>query len=577
MTAADKDTIYIDIDDEITGIIDKFNASDGKIVALVLPKRAAVLQSIVNMKLLKRAADQSKKNLVLVTTEASLMPLAGAVGVNVAKTLTSKPEVPSAPVTDDREETVDEAEEDGETPDFSKSAAAATSVGALSGMPPKPPVTDDVETLELDDDDVEDEDAAKAAAGAGAIATAAKVKKDKKLHVPDFDRFKWMLLLAVVLVPLLGYGLFYALAVAPKAVINISTDAVNVNANFGLTVSTTAKTVDTQQNTVPGKLQTMSKTYTSQGSSTGQKNQGDKASGQVTVTNCSGDAIQISAGTGLSSGGLTFIAQTTVVVPDSNYKSPLQGGACKNDGTASVTVKAQAGGASYNLSSGAKFTVSGESSSTVTGVGGAMTGGTDNIIKVVSQTDIDNAKAKISTQDATVKQTLTTQLQQAGYFAIKSAYSASDPTITPTVQVGDQAESFTVNETITYNMFGAKKADLAKLVDNAISSQIDTTKQTILTEGLDTASFNVTNMDDKGATITLQTVATAGPGLDVNTIKQQAAGQKAGGIKGSLESQPGVTSVEVKLSPFWVSSVPKKTSKITVNISKPTSPAKNGN
>ena len=125
MTTNDKDTIYIDIDDEITGIIDKFNASSGKVVALVLPKRAAVLQSIVNMKLLKRAADQSKKNLVLVTTEASLMPLAGAVGVNVAKTLTSKPEVPSAPVTDDREEMVDEAEEDGETPDFSKAAAAA--------------------------------------------------------------------------------------------------------------------------------------------------------------------------------------------------------------------------------------------------------------------------------------------------------------------------------------------------------------------------------------------------------------------------------------------------------------------
>ena len=108
----DKDTIYIDIDDEITGIIDKLQASDGKVVALVLPKRAAVFQSIVNMKLLKRAADSSKKNLVLITTEAGLLPLAGAAGVHVAKTLTSKPEIPSAPqLPDDNEETV---QEDGE-------------------------------------------------------------------------------------------------------------------------------------------------------------------------------------------------------------------------------------------------------------------------------------------------------------------------------------------------------------------------------------------------------------------------------------------------------------------------------
>ena len=78
MATSDKDTIYIDIDDEITGIIDKVTASNGKIVALVLPKRASVFQSIVNMKLLKRAADSEKKNLVLITSAAGFLPLAGA-------------------------------------------------------------------------------------------------------------------------------------------------------------------------------------------------------------------------------------------------------------------------------------------------------------------------------------------------------------------------------------------------------------------------------------------------------------------------------------------------------------------
>ena len=61
MAASDKDTIYIDIDDEITGIIDKVQGSKGKVVAFVLPKRAAVFQSIVNMKLLKRAADSGER------------------------------------------------------------------------------------------------------------------------------------------------------------------------------------------------------------------------------------------------------------------------------------------------------------------------------------------------------------------------------------------------------------------------------------------------------------------------------------------------------------------------------------
>src|SRR5579884_4261276 len=107
--ASDKDTIYVDIDDEITGIIDKVKNSSSKVVALVLPKRAAVFQSIVNMKLLKRAADQGNKRVVLITSEAGLLPLAGAAGLHVAKTLTSKQEIPAGPIgLDDNEEQVEE-------------------------------------------------------------------------------------------------------------------------------------------------------------------------------------------------------------------------------------------------------------------------------------------------------------------------------------------------------------------------------------------------------------------------------------------------------------------------------------
>src|SRR3982750_3848561 len=92
-----KDVIYIDVDDEITGIIDKIENSPQKVVALVLPKRAASLQSIVNMKLLARSAGTAGKNTVLITSEQALLPLAGAAGLHVAKNLQSKPEVPDAP------------------------------------------------------------------------------------------------------------------------------------------------------------------------------------------------------------------------------------------------------------------------------------------------------------------------------------------------------------------------------------------------------------------------------------------------------------------------------------------------
>ena len=92
-----KDTVYVDAEDDITVIIEKVRASDAKVIALVLPKRAATLQSIVNLKLLGRSASEAKKSLVLITSEKGLLPIAGAAGLHVAKTLQSKPAVPASP------------------------------------------------------------------------------------------------------------------------------------------------------------------------------------------------------------------------------------------------------------------------------------------------------------------------------------------------------------------------------------------------------------------------------------------------------------------------------------------------
>jgi hypothetical protein len=72
----------------------------------------------------------------------------------------------------------------------------------------------------------------------------------------------------------------------------------------------------------------------------------------------------------------------------------------------------------------------------------------------------------------------------------------------------------------------------------------------------------------------MTTAAEAGPDLNIADIKKTSAGKKPGAIKSELGNNPDVTGVDVKLSPFWVSSVPKKESRIKVDIAKPTGSAK---
>lgn len=562
MASPTKDTIYIDIDDEITTIIDKLSASKAKVVALVLPKRATVLQSIVNMKLLKRASDENKKSVVLITTEAGLLPLAGVSGMYVASSLTSKPEIPTPPDNDESEEMVDEdePEEISHAAEITAATAGAVAVGALAGLPPK----DEMETLELEDDS-EDTDAVVDEASTAAKTPAPKPNKDKKLHVPNFERFRLLLIIGACALILLIVGFVVANNVLPKAVITIKTNAQNYNSSANVVLSTSATTVDLATSTVPAKAVTQTKTYTQETAATGQKNTGTKATGTVTVTNCGPTNATVVAGTGFSSGGHTYISQTTIVVPSSNFTF---GGKCKFDGTASTPVTAQTGGTGFNQAA-ATYTIAG-GSSYLSAEGSAMSGGTDNIVQVVSQADIDNAKSKISTNDQAVKQTLTTQLTQAGYYPLAATFQAGEPKITTSANVGDPASSVTVTEVIVYTMFGAHEADLKLVIANSLKSQIDIKEQTILDYGLRSATYTLQSATDKTAEVAMQTVVTVGPRLNEEQIKNDAAGKKSGAAVATISQSPGVTSVSVKLSPFWVSRIPSKTSKITVVIEKPT-------
>ena len=62
-------TIYIDIDEEITSIVDGLRNASAKEVVIVVPKRAMLIQSIVNLKLLKKEAERLKKEIVIATQD----------------------------------------------------------------------------------------------------------------------------------------------------------------------------------------------------------------------------------------------------------------------------------------------------------------------------------------------------------------------------------------------------------------------------------------------------------------------------------------------------------------------------
>lgn len=90
--------IYIEIDDEITHVFDRVKRVRQKRIALVVPKRAVLLQSIVNLKILKKKLDELDKEVVMVTSDALGLQLAEKVGIPAVERLFEKePVAPEGP------------------------------------------------------------------------------------------------------------------------------------------------------------------------------------------------------------------------------------------------------------------------------------------------------------------------------------------------------------------------------------------------------------------------------------------------------------------------------------------------
>lgn len=583
MAEATKDTIYIDIDDDITAIIDKVTGSKHKIVALVLPKRASTLQSIVNMKLLKRSGDSKKKKLVLITSETGLLPLAGAVKLHVAKTLQSKPTIPAAPdvpsdevaLEDNAIQTDDEEIEDEPEIDASKPVGelSGNKKSAVAGI--KPAAQGVEETIEIDDEgEIED---VTPGLGDKAPAKAAKSGKkgDKKLKIPNFNAFRTKLLIGGGIFVLLIIGWYLASFVLPRAQITINTDNVSVTTDLSFTADTAAKDFNAEKAVLPAVTKSVKKTDAEKVSATGKKNVGEKATGTVSLklTDCSQNKVTVPSGTAVSNNGLNFILQKDVT-----FRSYIIGGSCANsapfalaDTTATIDVVAQNSGDQYNISGGRKFTVAGFGN--ITGYdSSAMSGGTNREVTVVSDADIDTAKEKLTdrSKDAASKE-LKTQLEDQGLFALVDTFAGDTPSISPSPAVGEEASDVTVTSITTYSMTGVKRDNLKMLVETEAKKQIDTTKQTIASDGLDQATFQVRDKEGTKQQIALQSLVSTGAQENQAELKKLITGKKKGDVQDILGARPGVKSVDVKFSPFWVYKTPTNPGKITIDFKQATS------
>lgn len=534
-----KDVIYIDVEDDITAIISKVKASKEKIVALVPPKRIGVLQSAVNLRLLGRAAEQSDKHLVVITSNHALMSLAASAKLPVAKNLQSKPEL--APIAalevDDGEDVID----GNELP-----------IG---------------EHARMSDDDVVDEIAAAPAFNPTDLATPPKAGQATKsaraksgVKVPNFNTFRKKMMLGIGGGVLLIAFLVWAIVFAPRATIVVSAKTNDSPVNTKVTVSDKV-TTDLSKNTIKAVKAVKSEKKSIDFAASGTKNLGSKATGNVKLSKLTQTAIAVPAGTQLStSGGLVFVTDSAVTIPASVPCFPTY---CAQSATVSVT--AIEGGAKYNAATG---NLSGAPEGATATLTSATSGGTDKVVKVVTADDVQKAKdALTDTESKTMESQLKSSLKGLKYIDGSYRVDYNDVKSTPDVGAESASGNATLTATVVYGAYGLNTSEIDSYLNAYFKRQLTTqSNQRVYDTGKSKAEFqDVTNSKD-GADLTLIATAKIGPKLDETQITKLAMGQKAGEIQESLQSVRGIENVDVNFFPFWVGTVPNDEHKVNVQF-----------
>lgn len=542
MSEQKKAILYVDTSDEITSVIAKLQDTSTPIVAVVLPKRAPAFQSVINIKLLKKASEKAKKKTVLITSDKTILPLAGSAGVHVARTTESKPYIPDAPTSGPSEKTSTDDSVDPSAPVGELAEKAKTE-------------RDTIDLGDLPDLDLEDDGSAK------------KKKRKPIVKVPNFNKFRLWLILGGVGLILLVVGWYLAVFVLPRAEIIVETSSQNIAETIEFDAVIGLDDIDEEGFIIPATEKTFDFSDEATVETTGEINVGDRATGSVTITNCEPEQITINAGTSLiASNGRVFTSDDSVTIDPSNRLPPFRPQDCVEDESESVDVTASDVGTNYNISS-TNYTIDGFSSNTVFGSGSNMSGGTDELVSAVDERDIRNARSQLVQSASPEAETELVRLhEEDGLLPITESLDEGDTTISSSDDEGDRANEVTVELETSFSMLGVEREDIRRLIEQQIGDEFDLERQAILDDGLDQASLRIVSTDGDTTTLRLRTIIAIGPDIDVPELTEEVAGLRRSETESAIFLRDGVRDVQIDYSPFWVFSTPNNLEKVTITV-----------
>ena len=547
--------IYVELDEEITTVFDRIKRERGKHLALVVPKRAVLLSSIVNLRILKKKVDELEKEIAIVTSDVPGLQLAEKVGVATAEKLFKKDPTKVGPTTPPMLH--------GERPERIANKKLSIS-----------------EVIRQEKSDV-----------LTTILSRVKERIKRKKQQAERTRIVFITPNKQALFTLILVSVLLLLAIAyialPGATIYITPRSSILDPTFNITFLDYSKNRDVLDSgssttiTIPSypvRPPPLIKKFTY--NSTGKEFKGANAHGMVTITNTSPTPWDLSSKTRFqTSDGLIFRIQSSVRVPGAN----LHGyGTLDTEVVADAfDVQGQVIGSRGNIPP-TKFFLPGlktdESRKKLYAESKApMVGGLSNTIKTVSKDDLAAAREKIKKE---VSKTATDDLkkyledknisEKTNYSLLTDRHTitVSEPTITiPDNLEGKETDQFEV--TVTYSLAGVAydRQELKRDIKDRIVNRVDPDKK-IIKINEDDISYRYLDQNDDAGKIRLTATMRAIQMYELNPsqgngqrfikkITDHILGMRVADAQDYLMQQTDeIAQVDIKTWPLWAPTIP---------------------
>lgn len=543
--------IYLEPDEEITSVVDRLKSIPETDVALVVPKRAGLLQSVINLKLLRFQSEQLKKHLSIVTTDKTGRNLASAVGLTVYQKLPEGSEVagkttPSdttpapivikenaskksrtAPITSDgirmkrKPEALPTRPVGGSAPDPAPVAAAPTAASAAASEAPSAPSTQGPQKPRP-----------------SRRSLASRMPRLPQISRPVLGRRSAIagiigaLLLALFFIPTFLFA---------SATVNVSVKSTPVEAEIPIVFSARSQSVDAVANIIPAKTIQISRDSTVEAPATGQRQGGDRATGTITISN------RLAAPQSL-------VARTRFVTADGKVYRIQSGIAVPGAGSTRATVVADEPGEAGNAPAGTALTLVAIPNSALTAVvetaltGPAATGGTQ-----VSADDIEKAKAQLAQKAATEGMADAKGRVAVGFVLSDRAVSTTVGAVTASPPAGADAAQFVLSGNVSITYFTYEDSVLQKVVDEDLRTKLQPGQQ--LLDGK-TGTFAPTQASGETVTGTYRVTAAAAADAAPEQLRALLAGKSLAEARTALRAKEAITSSSITVFPPWLQHLP---------------------